>query len=357
MPTGPSRLAPLLPAGALAVLAGCAHTGAARIDPDLLPVLPSPRADLYTRAPGTPRDPLVASVADGLPWDEALSGVASAVALADLSGEKVDDCRLRWMAVLAGYPYPVRGWLAASTAKGEVPERLLEEARAYAARGRVDIGLVRAREDEIDRWVLVVGDHTAEIPAVPRELRLGEEVSLAGMSWVGSDPLGEVRALDGTLVADIPGEWLLAARAGGRTVASFPVYVGDKPPEMPPLQCDARAGAPEQRVSAMVADLRSRYQYAPLARDPALDSVARARLRALAAGGDVPDARAQLRAAGFVGVPVAAGECRAATVEACVSNMWWSPEDRGALVGDLADYGVAVEEGKDGVRVVILGAG
>ncbi len=346
-----------LPALLAALLAGCAHSGALRVDADVTPVLPSPRADLYTRAPGTPNDPLVAAVAGGLPWDEALSGVATAVAMADLAGESVDTCRLRWMAVQAAYPYPVRGWLAEDVAKGEVPERLLAQARAHA-KGDVDIGLVRAREGETDHWVLVVGEHVLELPPIPRDVHLGAEVALGEGEWVVSDPLGEVRgAADGTLTADIPGEWLLAARSGGRTLAAFPLYVGEAPPEAPPLQCTPRKGDAATRVAEMIADLRDGYDFAALRRDAALDSVARARLRSYAADAPLPDAREQLRAAGFVGVPVAAAACRAATVEACVAAMWWSPEDRGALIGDLADYGLAVQEGEGEVRIVIVGAG
>lgn len=341
---------------ALLLLAGCAHTGAARVDPEVAPSLPSPRADVYTRAPGTPSDPLVAAAAAGLPWDEALSGVATAIAMAELGGDRVDGCRLRWMAAQAAYPYPVRGWLAATVGKGEIPATLLEHARAYAQKP-VDIGLVRARIGEGDRWVLVVADRRGEVPAIAREAAVGETLTLGAGDWRVSDPLGEPREVADALVLDAPGEWLVQARAGGAALATFPVYVGETMPEVPPYACAAGDGAPDARAASAVAAVRDAYGYAPLARDPALDSVARARLRAWVGREPLPAARDQLRAAGFIGVPVAAGACRAATVEACLEGLWWSPDDRGALVGDLAEYGLAVDTREGDVRIVLVGAG
>lgn len=341
---------------ALALSVGCARATGPRVDPESMPSLPSHRADLYTRAPGTPSDPLVAAVARGLPWDEALSGVGTAIALAEIGGERIDACRLRWMAVHAGWPHPVRGWLAATVAKGEVPERLLEEARSRASRG-ADIGLVRARVTDGDRWVLVVADRVGAVPAVPREVSTGTEIALGAGAWTVADPLGELRDVDGTLLADAPGEWLLQAWDGDRAIATFPVYVGEAPPELPPYACAVGTGDPEARAVAGLAAVRDAYGYAALSRDPALDSVARARLRDWSGGQELPPARDQLRAAGFIGVPVAAGACRAATVEACLEAMWWSPEDRGALVGDLADFGLAIETSGGEVRVVLVGAG
>ncbi len=341
----------------LLLLLACATTGSLRVDPDLVPVLPSPRSNHYTRVPGTPRDPLVAAASEGLPWDESLSGVATAAALAEISGEVVDTCSLRWMAVLAGYPYPLLARASASVPKGEFPETLLAEARKQAGRP-VDIGLVRARGREADRWVLVVGAHTRELAPIPREVALGDVVTLGAGEWVVSDPLGDLRPVAGSFQADAPGEWMISAREGRAVVATFPLYVDEKTPELHPLDCVVGTGDPLTRATAGVNQVRAAYGYPVVTRDPALDSVARARLRDLLAGVALPEARAQLRSAGFVGVPVAAAECQADTVEACLASIWWSPEGRAALVGDLADVGVAVETVDGGaVRLVLLGAG
>jgi hypothetical protein len=338
-------------------VAGCAHTAGARFDADVSPVLPSPRGEVYTRVPAEPNDPLVASVVGGLPWDEALSGVATAVALAENSGDGMDSCRLRWLAVLAGYPFAPDGWLSTLVPQGQVPTDLIEVARGHARRS-ADIGLVRARVGEQDRWVLVAARPNGALPVLPRELAVGDDLALGEGDWEVADPLGELRPPAATVRLDTPGEWLVGLRGvDGRFVAALPVYVDATPPELPPARCEVGAGTAEQRAAAFVAGVRGRYGFDPLARDPALDSVARARLRAFVAGDPLPDARSQLQAAGYIGVPVAAGACVASTVEACLSELWWSPADRGPLVGDLADYGLAVWEGEGTVRIVLLGAG
>jgi hypothetical protein len=340
----------------LLLLSACAHV-APHFDVDALPVLPSPRGDLYARVPGTPRDPLVASVAGGLPWDEALSGVAASVALAEVAGQPVDLCQLRWMAVLAGYPYPLVARSSAAVPLGQVPQALVAEAQAQRGK-QVDVGLVRARGGETDHWVLLVGEHHAEIPPVARDVSVGDTVPLGGaVDWVVSDPLGDHRSVEGELHPDLAGEWMLSARVDGTPVATFPLYVGVSPPEVPPMRCDAHDGGLVDRAGATVAAVRAAYGYTPMEHDSGLDSVARARLRDFAAGHPLPDAAVQLRSAGYLGVPVAGAECKASTVEACLEKVWWSPEGRGALVGDLDAYGVAVQDTGAGVLLVLLGAG
>jgi hypothetical protein len=345
----------------LLLLVACATTGALRVDPDVTPVLPAPRADRYTRAPGIPRDPLVAAVSDGLPWDETLSGVATAAALAELAGETVDSCRLRWMAVLAGYPYPLLARASASVPQGEVPETLVAEARKQQGRA-VDIGLVRARGRDVDRWVLVVGEHVGargggELPPIPRDVGLEDEVLLGPGDWVVSDPLGALRPVVDRFVANVPGEWMVSARGAAGAIATFPIYVDERPPELAPIGCEIGTGDALTRATTAVNRVRAAYDYPAVARDPALDSVARVRLRGILAGEPLPDARAQLQSAGFIGVPVGAAECRGATVEACLGSIWWSPEGRAALIGDLADIGLAVDTAGGEVHMVVLGAG
>ena len=330
-------------------LLACVHTRPPRIDPDVMPVLPAPRGDVYTRGVDRPNDPLVATVVDGMRWTETLSGAAAAGALAMIGGETLDLCKVRWYAVLAGYPYPVLGWLTLAVPKGELPEKLLEAARARSGK---DIGLIRARAGEQDRWVLIVGDPGPMFPALARELELGSSVSLGPGAWTASDPYGEPRQVAETLRLDVPGEWMI-----GQGATSFPVYVGESPPERPPMVCAVGAGTAEERAEATINTMRTTYAYEPMKRDGALDSVARVRLREELAGGEKHDAAEQLRAAGYVNVPVAAATCRANTVEACLADIWASPAERAVIVGDLVEYGVASAVVGEQVVMVVVGAG
>lgn len=339
----------------VAFLSGCAHV-APRVDPEALPVLPPPRGDLYARAPGRPEDPVVASVVADLGWDQALSGAAAAVALAELAGERVDLCRLRWMAVLAGYPYPLSSRSSAVVAEGTLPEALITEAQGLAGRA-VDIGLVRARGGALDRWELLVSERRGEFPPLAREAAVGDRLALGEGEWVVSDPLGHVRPAEASLRVDLPGEWLVSARSGGRSIATVPIYVGVDVPVLPAVRCDVSGPRTAEGIGDWVAGLRTVYGYDALEHDPALDSVARARLRDLVAGAPLPAVAGQLRVAGYVNVPVAGAECRAVTIAACLENIWWSPEKRGALIGDLVVYGVAFVDTGSQVSLVLVGAG
>jgi hypothetical protein len=260
------------------------------------------------------------------------------------------------MAVTAGYPYPLLARSAAWVDRGQLPEALLAEARSHAD-DPVDIGLIRARTGEKDRWVLLVGEHRGDIPPVPRVVGVGATVALGSGDWAVSDPLGNLREVNGAFKADLEGEWMVGARLGGKPLATFPVYVGNPPPVKPPLQCSVTSGTLDERVGRAVEDVRAWYGFASLEHDGSLDSVARARLRQRLAGDELPPVEEQLARAGFVDVPVAGAECVAPTVEACLEKIWWTPERRAVLVGDLAAYGVAVQQTDRDVVMVLVGAG
>lgn len=338
----------------LTLLLGCVHptppTEAA--SPSDVPHLPAPRAGLYTHHVSTPPDPLVASVMQGLAWDEALGGAAAGVALELVDGRTVDTYGLRWKAVLAGYPYPVARFGSAEVSPGTVAEALAAEARAQAQAG-ADVGLVRARARGKDIWVLLVGSRRGDLPAFAREAKVGERVDLRAPVLFAS-PEGAVAR--GSVVAlDQAGEWLVQARDEAGVVATVPVYVNTKTPLEPPIQDDARGDTPEAAARDLVAALAGWYGRSTPGWDPGLDSVARARLRTLLDGGELPPATGQLAAAGWVGLPVAGGECRGTSVAACLDGMWWSPERRGVLVADLDTFGVAAGRLDGDVVLAIVG--
>ncbi|MFZ5482440.1 MAG: hypothetical protein ACOZNI_37100 [Myxococcota bacterium] len=322
---------------------------------DVVPTLPSPRGEVYGNVPATPRDPKVAEAARGLPWDEVLSGAATALALEALAGEASDVREVRWRAIVAGYPWPVVGRAMAKARLGEIPTGLVEEARRT---GGDDVGLVRARGEDGDLWVLLVGRRRGPVPAVAREARIREVVALGPGAWVVSDADGDVRRPDGSVVLDEVGEWLFRLEASGVAVATFPVYVATATPETPPVRALASpAGSWEEEARAIADAARARVGLGALGDEPGLDSVARARLRAVMEAGSAPPAEAQLRAAGYVGVPVAGAECRAPTVVDCLDAIWWDPFRRGVLVGAFDAMGVAAHEADGQVVLALVAAG
>jgi hypothetical protein len=308
---------------------------------------------MYTHVVQPPADPVVAAAMQGQPWDEALGGAAAGVALALVEGASSDPYSLRWKAVLAGYPYPVVQFGAAWVAHGEHAPELSAEARAKAS-GGADVGLVRARGRDQDVWVLLVGGRRSELPRFPREAKVGERVEFAS-PVVYADPEGGVHT-DRVVALDRAGEWLVQVQDRQGSVATVPVYVGMSTPGEPPIQDDARGDTQEAAARDLIHALAGWYGRAAPTFDSGLDSVARARLNVLEAGGAPEAADRQLQSAGWVGMPVAGGECRGSSVAACLDGMWWSPDRRGVLVADYTAYGVAAGRVGDDVVLTVVAA-
>lgn len=342
--------------GLLPVLLACAKTGTPPKLAEAAPRLPAPVADIYGHHVTEPSDPLLARAMGSLPWDEVLSGAAAGVALDLADDVAASPYRLRWRAVRAGYPYPITHYASARVAQGAMPDALLAEVRARGAQGG-DTGLARARDGEEDIWVYLAGRPRAELGRIAREYAVGEAAELGPGRWKVADPAGGVRETNGRLVLDRAGEWLVQAVDAQGPVATLPLYVGRDTPLEPPITADAAGDTVEARAQAVLAALWGWYGRDAPAFDTGLDSVARARLNLLLAGGPVPAAEEQLRRAGFVDGPVAGADCRAADPVACLDGIWWSPDRRAVLAGDFRALGVASAVRDGETILVVVGAG
>lgn len=326
-----------------------------KVAPDVLPVMPSPVAPSYAHVVAIPRDPLVASVMAGSPWEASLAGGATGVALAIIAKEPVGPRLVAWKAALAGYPWPVDIAEQARTKPGEPPDTLAKRARELAAESGRDVGLVRARDGQEDLWVLLAARRGGVLPEVPRTLHLGDALARWGQDAVVYPPSNRgARPLPAVL--DEAGEWMVEVRADGAVIARFPLHVGVDAPQVPPIGDRPGVGELTVQGEQVLDGLRARYHQDPIVEDSMLDSVARALLRRARDGslGDIPGA---MQAAGFVGMPVAGATCEARDVAACLDRVWWSGADRSVLVGGYAHVAIAAEPTPDGVRLVVLGAG
>lgn len=334
---------------ALPLAVACAHRNAAVVPlpPPPAPHLPAPVAPLYVQHIGRSPDRLVVQVMAGRPWEEVLSGAATAIALTLTSRGEADVSTARWAAVRAGYPFPVLGLQVVHAPHDQVP------ALSLPATG--DVGLVRARGPDDDIWVVLHGGGGPSLPPIPREAAVGDFVALTGPSWRASNPFGVVTELGTGVVFDREGEWLLQAYSGATILATLVVYVGESTPEHSPFLTEVSGADPEEATFNAVAAVWDWYgRDAPL-RDSGMDSVARVRLRSLSQGAAPEAAEVLLRRAGFVD-GAAGAECEAESLRACIEQMWWSPAHRGVLAGDYASVGVATSNNGHGVRVVVLAA-
>ncbi len=330
------------------LLTACVHSGGKL--PTAQPRVPRLQSAHYERVEIAPRDPLVARVYDGV-LDEALAGAAGAVAIGLAAGRPVGAPEVRWRAVLAGYPWPVAVARVAVVEQDAVAQDLVDA--AVAARGH-DVGLVRARGEHGDHWVLLVGGRRGELPQVPREPVPGQELALPGFAWSAVAPSGAALTGQDRLTVSMPGEWLVQLRDSQGIVTTFPLYAGRTTPQGPPFRSGLGAevaGDLDEELLWQLDALDGWYERSAAERDLALDAVARGRLRSFLAGQALPPAGQQLAAAGYF--EGTAGECRAASVSDCLDAMWWSQSGHAALAGAWGTVGMAVTPTAEGVAISV----
>ncbi len=318
------------------LLLACAHRGAPRVDPEQPPILPAPEAEIYAVHLGTPRDPLVAGLAEGLPWDETLSGAAGSLALA--ADRAPDLGQASWAAYRAGYPYPLRSLSFAEVEPGQSPGDLRESVLASVRPGD-QVGLARARVGSKDRWVALIGRASRPVEPFPRTLQRGEALRLqgAGLSrYTLTSPTGQLSQgeLPAAPVLEEVGEWWVELTGDdGRVAVAVPVTVGMAAASAPPLDLPgAPANGPEdamRQAREAIAQVRESFALRALGPDPTLDLLAREPLE-MGAGWEKLVNGDRVHAAGF---PEGGGfTCTDATVPLCVDRMLRAGAGRALLL-------------------------
>lgn len=346
-----------------AVLLGCAKK-APKVGPDVAPILPSPDASRYAVASGIPRDPLVARVVGkGLPWDEALSGAATALVLDDT--HKPSLSRAHWAAIRAGYPYPVVALTLGEVPAGEPPTGLVESLKEQLVPGS-HLGLVRARVSvNKDRWLALIGRSSGKLTDFPRELGLGDELQfdmagggsfhvLSPSGWRAEQALPHIAAL-----GEVGEWWYEIIDPKGRRVASFPVHVGMATPKAAMLELPGEV--PESAADVAdwlledVNELRQAFVRSPVQVDETLTTLASLPLEHWLGGTwDRAEGESRLQGAGFVGGEVAQVACNGPTIATCLDGLLRTVDGRAALLHpDLRLLGHAVELRTDGLSLVL----
>lgn len=348
----------------LALAIGCARpiAPAGPPAPEAPAVLPAPDGAVYTAAPAAPRDPVVAQVAAGLPWDESLSGAGTTLVL-DAAGADLD--RARWAAWRAAYPHPVVQVVEGRSAPGAVPEGL-PALLAQLLRPGDQLGLVRARAPGADRWVALIGRPAVPLGPVPRRVEVGATVEIAvpqGFSVHTLAPDGRLRHTDGpaAFAAGAAGVWWVEVHApDGSVAAGFPLGVGVDPPREAPVPLPGAAApgpsAAADRLLEAVNAWRAAAGLSPVRAEPALAALAARPLDGLLSGAfDPAAAERRLDAAGFAGGPRAALGCTAPTPALCVDGWARSVASRASLLHPgLRLAGVGAEARTDGLSAVLL---
>jgi hypothetical protein len=325
------------------------------------PILPAPDGALYATGESTPRDPLIArAVSVGLPWQESLSGAATALALEQPFAPELSAAR--WAAIRAGYPHPVRSLLIGSVPQDTIPETLIAELQRILADGD-ELGLVRARAGGSDRWVALIGRPRVTIAPFARELPLGAPLELEtdADGWRLLSPSGVQSAgkMSERPLLSESGEWWLELTRQGRTALSVPLHVDMSTPPAPILTLPGTATPrPSEAVAlayTLVNDIRDEFDLTRLQTDPTLATLADYPLQlTLADTWDRAQGEARLRAAGFVGGPVGQLSCEGRTVALCIDSLMWSLDERSMLLHPgLRLIGAEAQVTTDGIAMVL----
>ena len=346
------------------ILLGCGPKLAPNPAQESTPVLPALDADVYTLAPTPPTDFLVAKVASGLPFDEALSGAAAALAisLSQSQTANFDSADLTWACIRAGWPYPLSDMRSLRVAKDSTPEGLLAELQI---KDTSRIGLVRARSANNDTWVYLQSEVLAPALAFLKTHELNTPFSNPFPKESPAkthllSPSGIVHALDDKQPLNEAGEWLLESHIQGQRVLLAALFVEMEAPQESILPYQG-ANSDQTDPAALAAQLLSQMHQVyfatekTLRREATLDTSARMALKAWKAGVDLPAAHVRFEKLGYVREPRGELLCTGDSVRACLDNLFWSVPLRKVLLSEKHTViGVAASEADKGQLTLMI---
>lgn len=320
--------------------------------------------------------------------DSALTEVATRSAHRQLDGSSLlgaDELAFNLRASGDPHVWP-RAWSIAGQALDEedVARRVKAWIAPWNTLGTRRCGVARVKGDDGMTVVAAVAvDALADLAPLPTTARVGQWITLDGTMLVPTTeakvvllgprgaPKTVIASLAGakvhsTFSVDQPGAWMVQVLAtvatGPRPVLEGLIFAGAAPPAqfvpMPAPGESAAKGAKDDDdgMLRMINAARVAEQLSPLARDAALDRLARVHseemLRARMVGHDVGsgDPAARIKAAGIKAHVAGENVASAGSLENAHRALWASPSHRGNLLLDkFTHVGVAVVRARDGM--------
>lgn len=322
------------------------------------PIVPGPESSDYACAHSEPRDPMVARVSRGQPWDEALSGAAAGVGLA--LGKEIKMAHLKWAAVVAGYPSVPQEVLVGTVPIGDYPDGLPQRLESFSSPSD-DVGIVRLRKGPEDLWVSVRATGCGGFASFPREYDSGETLKIEGFigNWRLLEPDGNI--ISGSFPVSHPltlrGEYWLEINSTNKY--QMPLYVDmhipptnifddfSKPTDVPEIMLE--------QTFEELNEMRQREGLPQWTYDGTL-SILSARPSEQFRLGEWTKEKgiARLQGAGFVGGPAHQMICQGDDIGSCLDALSWELDDRAALLNaQLLAIGIHLEVDTDGLLMVI----
>ena len=327
----------------------------------LTPILPAIDADIYSVSPTEPRDPLVTTAALGLEWDEALSGAAANLAIDLSSDTPIDAASVRWAGLKAGWPYPITyAGMELVAHQTDCPSSLLENIPTHS-----HVGIARARGSTADAWVVLSADVQRVAQPFSNTQELNAVFSLPysnseGLSIRAFGATGEMQS-GSSITFDHEGEWVIEVIDDNQDslILRAAIYVDGDSPDYAPIEAvTAVSENIEGEIMSMVNEVRAHFVDGYLSSEPLLTSTARRSLQAWLEEGSPSPAHDDLGAVTLTGTPTTSLICIGETPRACIDQIYWSAQHRGALLApNLAGAGVASEVVGGRIHAVIHLAG
>jgi uncharacterized protein YkwD len=320
--------------------------------------------------------------------DAALTEVAARSAHRQLDGSSIlgaDELAYNLRASGDPHVWP-RAWSIAGEAldSDDIAKRVKAWIAPWNTLGTRRCGIARVKgTDGMTVVAAVAIDALADLQPLPTTARVGQWITLDGAMLVPTTeakvillgprgaPKTVIASLSGSRVhatfsVDQPGAWMVQVLAtvatGPRPVLEAMIFAGAAPPsQFVPMTAPGESAAKgakddDQGMFQMINAARVAEQLAPLARDAALDRLARthseAMLRARMVGHDVGqgDTLARSKAAGIKAHVIGENVASAGTLENAHRALWASPSHRGNLLLDkFTHVGVAVVRAPDGM--------
>ncbi len=339
----------------------------------------------HTAAPDAKQAPLLALCGGS---DAALTEVATRSARRQLDGSSLlgaDELAYNLRASGDPHVWP-RAWSIAGQAleDDDIARRIKAWIAPWNTLGTRRCGIARVKgSDGMTVVAAVAIDALADLSPLPTTARVGQWITLDGTMLVPTSeakvvllgprgaPKTVIASLSGSKVhatfsVDQPGGWMVQVLAtvatGPRPVLEAMVFAGAAPPsQFVPVTAPGESAAKgakddDQGMFQMINAARAAEQLLPLARDAALDRLARMHseemLRARMVGHDVGggDPAARIKAAGIKARVAGENVASAGSLENAHRALWASPSHRGNLLLDkFTRVGVAVVRAPDGM--------
>ena len=325
------------------------------------PILPAIDADVYSVSPTEPRDVLVVAAASGLEWDESLSGAAANLAIDLSSNTPIDAASVRWAGLKSGWPYPITyAGMELVAHQTNCPPSLLENIPSHS-----HVGIARARGAAADAWVVLSTDvqRVAEPFSNSQELNtvFGLPFSNSeGLSFRAFGATGEMQS-GSSVTFDHEGEWVIEVIDDNlqSLLLRAAIYVDGESPDYAPIEAVSAVFEDiDGEILSMVNEVRAHFVDGYLNNEPLLTSTARRSLQAWMEEGTPSPPHDELGTVTLTGTPTTSVICVGETPRACIDQIYWSAQQRGALLNaNLSGAGVASQIVDGRIHAVIHLAG